>query len=275
MTNEEWSTDSSKWITSSSTTFSYYGSDSIVTITMGYVENVLSDSSKMIQYYGGTRIDSMVSKMWQITDWQNVSKYSYTYDGSGNIIMWLLQTSVIGWQNQQRDSIVYVDGHDTLSVIQNWNILSTQWDNYNKNRYAYNGSGDLTTDLYYTWSESAWDSAAKNEYTYDANHNQILDIISQWHTSQWDTTEKIVSVYQAALGAPIGTEIIPKSFELKQNFPNPFNPSTIIEYSLGRRSPVEIDIYNILGQKIKTLENGWQAAGTYETTWDGTDFSGL
>jgi hypothetical protein len=64
------------------------------------------------------------------------------------------------------------------------------------------------------------------------------------------------------------------SFSLKQNVPNPFNSATIIEYSLPRESGVEIAIYNILGQKVRTLLEGGQAAGRRRVVWDGRNEKG-
>ncbi|MGD8780440.1 MAG: T9SS type A sorting domain-containing protein [Ignavibacteria bacterium] len=62
-----------------------------------------------------------------------------------------------------------------------------------------------------------------------------------------------------------------ETFQLNQNYPNPFNPSTNIEYSIDKPSPVQVSIYNILGQKIKTLVNSFQNAGEYSVVWNATD----
>lgn len=62
--------------------------------------------------------------------------------------------------------------------------------------------------------------------------------------------------------------------ELDQNYPNPFNPSTIIGYSLGKRSHVLLEVYNVLGQKIRVLTSGQRNAGRYEVVWDGLDATG-
>ncbi len=65
------------------------------------------------------------------------------------------------------------------------------------------------------------------------------------------------------------------AFTLMQNFPNPFNPSTVIRYSLPKKSSVKITVFNALGQVVKTLVNASeQKAGVYQVCWDGTDQSG-
>ena len=57
-------------------------------------------------------------------------------------------------------------------------------------------------------------------------------------------------------------------YDLAQNFPNPFNPSTLITYSIPTSSNVIINVYNILGELIKTLVSGYQEAGSYKVNFD-------
>jgi hypothetical protein len=61
---------------------------------------------------------------------------------------------------------------------------------------------------------------------------------------------------------------IPQDYRLEQNFPNPFNPSTIIQYNIPSVENVVLKIYNILGQEVKTLVNEDQFPGTYQVTFD-------
>ncbi len=62
---------------------------------------------------------------------------------------------------------------------------------------------------------------------------------------------------------------LPEKFMLKQNYPNPFNPSTTIEYSLEEPvKNIELDIYNIQGQRIAQFKDLPQNAGTYKVVWD-------
>ena len=64
---------------------------------------------------------------------------------------------------------------------------------------------------------------------------------------------------------------VPSAFELKQNFPNPFNPTTVIEYGLPERSFVELNVFNILGNKVASLVNNTQDAGMHSIRFDGTN----
>jgi hypothetical protein len=68
--------------------------------------------------------------------------------------------------------------------------------------------------------------------------------------------------------------ITPKDFELYQSYPNPFNNQTIIKYDLLKPCQVSLTIYNILGQKVKTLVNERQEAGSKTVSWDGKDEKG-
>ncbi len=67
---------------------------------------------------------------------------------------------------------------------------------------------------------------------------------------------------------------LPNHFRLAQNFPNPFNPGTEIRYEMPEEHHVNLTIYNVLGQKIKTLVDEVKAAGAHSVTWDGTDERG-
>jgi hypothetical protein len=67
---------------------------------------------------------------------------------------------------------------------------------------------------------------------------------------------------------------IPESFVLGQNYPNPFNMQTEIYYELSNSSYVELDIYNILGQRIRQLVSEHKDAGVYQVSWDGRDETG-
>lgn len=64
------------------------------------------------------------------------------------------------------------------------------------------------------------------------------------------------------------------SFLMHDNYPNPFNPATVIPYSIKQVGTIEMNIYDLLGRFVKTLEQGEKPAGDYVTVWDGTGAGG-
>ena len=86
--------------------------------------------------------------------------------------------------------------------------------------------------------------------------------------------------YHVKLKRPTAVEgaignTLPATLQLHQNYPNPFNPSTTIPYSLNRESRVDLRVYNILGQPLRTLYYARQSPGAYTITWDGRDDNGM
>ncbi|NKB68889.1 MAG: T9SS type A sorting domain-containing protein [Candidatus Latescibacteria bacterium] len=78
--------------------------------------------------------------------------------------------------------------------------------------------------------------------------------------------------FTAVLETRDGT--VPDDFALNQNFPNPFNAGTVIQFSLPTASPVELAVFNLAGQKVATLAEGVRTAGQYRLEWDGRDDGG-
>ena len=67
--------------------------------------------------------------------------------------------------------------------------------------------------------------------------------------------------------------IVPSKYELSQNYPNPFNPSTTIKFALPKEGLVKLSVFNILGQEVGTLINGFKAAGSYSVEWSASNLS--
>jgi len=65
----------------------------------------------------------------------------------------------------------------------------------------------------------------------------------------------------------------PLSFDLAQNYPNPFNPSTNIKYSVPEAGNVKIAVYNLVGEEVAVLKDGFTQAGTFEVTFDASNLS--
>jgi immune inhibitor A len=83
-----------------------------------------------------------------------------------------------------------------------------------------------------------------------------------------------LGIYQLVYKLDQNSANVPKTHLLKDNYPNPFNSSTSIGYETSSPGWVRIEIYNLLGQKVRILVNEYQPAGRYTTIWDGADEHG-
>ena len=69
-------------------------------------------------------------------------------------------------------------------------------------------------------------------------------------------------------------ETLPTTYAIAQNYPNPFNPTTTIKYQLPQVSDVKLVIYNVLGQRVRTLVNNRMETGYHSVVWDGLNEQG-
>ncbi len=135
------------------------------------------------------------------------------------------------------------------------------------------GSGNIAT-LYFS-TGSSWNSSLKvpvdsSEWPAGTTYNGVtfsdvtgsISWIPIFHRGALDVKE-------------VNTPAKPTVFSLAQNYPNPFNPTTLIRFSLPKDSYVKLEVYNILGQKVKTLVNEKLTAGVKEVSWDGKGAKGM
>jgi len=109
-------------------------------------------------------------------------------------------------------------------------------------------------------------------FTQVAYYGAFAPGVGLW-TAGWTALSQdgITSVEEETYSASL-----PQSFNLSQNYPNPFNPTTKISYSVAEASNVKLTVYNILGQEVEVLLDGFKAAGNYELTFNAENLpSGL
>jgi len=131
---------------------------------------------------------------------------------------------------------------------------------------------DIDSTIEYEWYV---DDVLQTEISEEFIHifEIVGDIEIKSLASDEEYTIETIWNIQVEAGSDAG-EILPVITDLSQNFPNPFNPVTTINYSLVNAGRVKIDIFNIKGAKIRTLVDEYKNVGFYSTVWDGRDNSG-
>jgi hypothetical protein len=156
-------------------------------------------------------------------------------------------------------------------VLLQWSVVSQSnnlgWEVYRStDRVRFEKVGELvlgagTTDelMTYSFTDSGYPSA-------DALYYYLKQIDLSGHTARSNVIEVVLS--------PV--RVLPTANELHQNFPNPFNPETNISFDLKEGMFVELSIYDMAGQHIRTLASGQALpAGSYSYLWDGLNDSGV
>jgi|GEM_PF-5991038 len=143
---------------------------------------------------------------------------------------------------------------ETATEINNYGFDIQRSDNLSTwNKVGYVPGHGTTTE---TQKYQFVDSDIKNSDTYYYRLKQI----------DYNGNSKYSKVLQ------IGSNTVVE-FELKQNYPNPFNPATTINFSIEKHSPVSLIVYNVVGEKIKTLFDGIAEPGNYSYYFDGSEFA--
>lgn len=132
------------------------------------------------------------------------------------------------------------------------------------------GNGPVA-ELYFKVNNGVSSFSIDAAYTKTPHHEPML-IYNDWSTGK-PSVQVIKPEFQKGeitIGA-LNKPALPTRFELTQNSPNPFNPTTRIRYALPQSGIVRLEIFNILGQRVKLLVDGYEEAGFKSVVWDGTD----
>jgi hypothetical protein len=113
-----------------------------------------------------------------------------------------------------------------------------------------------------------------SEFVYLPEDDKIVFAYSSYIADDYFSTRLFMLSITCDIVTDVRDDQLPGKYLLSQNFPNPFNSSTVIEYTVPVKSDISISIYNILGRKIRAFENRQMPAGTYNVRWDGRDSQG-
>ena len=193
--------------------------------------------------------------------------YDTTKNGRFNLPMYLIGVYKIPYNKYQTHGMNAIMVGDNVLEFKNWYFFEPQYDSTR----VIGNSSDLLKNIPKN-SLVSW----YLPYQIDVKNNivNMVNFMNDVVDSAGD-----VSVYWHGKGIVLNRIVdsvkeTPKNdlenYVLGQNYPNPFNPRTTIEYELKRPSNVQLEVYNVLGQKVKTLINGYERAGDYKINFNGS-----
>jgi len=132
------------------------------------------------------------------------------------------------------------------------------------------GSGQVA-ELVFTQTDPSVKEITLTPTSVENPHHHVFFVYGSTNSAnqytQW-TEEPTVSGTTVSLGLSQGGQM-PKAYALQQNYPNPFNPSTEISFDLLAAGKVQLSIFNVLGQNVRSLVDQDMEAGSHVITWDG------
>jgi hypothetical protein len=112
------------------------------------------------------------------------------------------------------------------------------------------------------------------QYVYNADYDPTASGLKNEFAIKFTTEPPFVSIITSVDDEKEGSKLTHSGFGLEQNQPNPFNSHTWINYSLPKPSNVSLNIFNVSGELVRTLQNGKQPAGKYSVEWNGLNNAG-
>ena len=250
-------------------------------------------------YNDGGLLMSKVEQKWRQDVWRNRKETALEYEGELCVNRTISKWHDSTWVDRAVQELSYNDSGDrTEKVTYKWR--DSTWTPRHRVIYSYNDNAALSEKLFYKWTDSAWVDKARASVGYDGNQNPVQVLLekkdstdawvnvslrentysdnglltetvqSKWRDENWLPRRRYEYNYSTdrgvlSAGAPAA---LPKKIALSQAYPNPFNPVTTISYRLLEADYITIDIYDMIGNKVCTLVNQRQDAGTRSILWN-------
>jgi hypothetical protein len=172
----------------------------------------------------------------------------------------------------------FIGDDDWVAIVDNTKcrIVMAGWFGVEGIPYLPEGAGNIVTFTFnYTGAGEPPEFEIYADTTYLSNnvHQTVVVITNNVTTGVTPDVLPMITSTSTDIEDPAEV-ILPGSFNLSQNGPNPFNPTTVINYAVPKASHITIVVYNALGQQVKTLVSRYQAAGYYSVSWNSTNDAG-
>lgn len=205
---------------------------------------------------------------WENEAWVPYYQTEYTRNDQLNITEVVFMDYFNGsYENISRMVYDYQADGMTIDSLYYDVWMNSSWTPSSLSVYTYTASGDDDVIYFKEWMNGSWEELSKISYTYDDQGRETVSLTEIYENNAYRNGYRELTSYAVT---SVKEETSPASFTLKNNYPNPFNPSTTIEYEVMNAGMVTLTVYNVLGQVVAVLQNGYQQAGVYTVQFDGT-----
>ena len=261
---------SSCWFDVHKIEFVYDNEGNLTSQTCRVINNMRweNKSRKLFKYEKRDLIEAVI-QYFDENELVNSRIYKYLYDRNRDLI----ERSVMNWKNGMWDYYwqclyEYQNGNSERTA-QIWN--GHTWENYWFCSKAYNSDNLLVEEVNKKWSQNEWENVEVFAFNYDDKNNIKCTEYKVWNGSNWIPQK--MSIYNYCLISNSTKELTVKEvFKLENNYPNPFNPSTKIQYSIPEKSSVTLKVFDALGSEVATLVDKDQPKGNYEVVFEPSSF---
>ena len=187
-------------------------------------------------------------------------------------VFWIKKTGVEGCIAWGRDGTLWVDDNRSLYYYDEKEWQNFIYTDFSPGYMSAAPDGSLFCANYYDgfaeFNGYIWKTYLHNN---GGAFYRIYSIFVDSHNVKWLSGNEGIVRFDNGAAVTVNVTETPEEITLLRNFPNPFNLSTTISFSLTLSDFTELVIYNIMGQKVRTLLTDYQMAGTHSVVWDGRD----
>lgn len=256
-----------------------------------YTNNTLGNPIQIL-----TESKSILGGEWQYNTFDTRS-YDFADRVSNSIVQ---EWNGEGWENSYQVHYTYnLDGDLQHEIEQVWD--GSNWINNWQTTFTYSEQGMISELISQVWEENHWVNDLKETFEFFGRSSGVIINIYEWNGADWEITDKMTTTYDGFGNDGVTiweiyeegsweyfmrwtytwsftdveeNEIIPTKYSLA-NYPNPFNPSTTIEFGLPDKLEISLSIYDIAGNLVANLiDKQIYTPGNYSKQWNGKNING-